>query len=477
MGAPRLRPVLWAQDRGPLCRASTCFHHQGELSSQQFRKRSDYWNAAGRASLCPPRGLQGCSHHALLLLLTHRCQGTEPAGHGRSFRICRLADSTHLPLPLSSNLTDGTVGSRWHRGIRGQQSPLECHLFRGRPPVLLARRLPWALPWVLFLLPSHPGSAESRRAQDPFCLQGISRPSHSKQPCGLLSTCWSAPSLRKQAAGAAVSSSSCLSVHDPRGRTILTPWSLAALLASPPVTFPTLPPSAPFRCSHPGPRTSSGKETQAPPPPLALAPPPAPASSRARLVSGNGSRPYSPPRPPLAPALGPAPGQTPAWLTHTCRRARLPSAVTSPLLLSRGWAARGPTCVPAAAERHPRLRLHQETGSQRGALRPSSPRLPADRAFSSRKPAAPSSGPTPSGCSSLSLLLDPCFLISRKFSLEGGELARELGTQMALKFSTCRLAKVGRGGGASPQHTVFWVAVVFGPRVSLSGCLLGMNEL
>lgn len=111
MGAPRLRPVLWAQDRGPLCRASTCFHHQGELSSQQFRKRSDYWNAAGRASLCPPRGLQGCSHHALLLLLTHRCQGTEPAGHGRSFRICRLADSTHLPLPLSSNLTDGTVGS------------------------------------------------------------------------------------------------------------------------------------------------------------------------------------------------------------------------------------------------------------------------------------------------------------------------------------------------------------------------------
>lgn len=147
MGAPRLRPLLWAQDRGPLCRASTCFHHQGELSSQQFRKRSHYWNTAGRASLCPPRGLQGCSHHALLPLLNHRSQGTEPAGLGRSFRICTLADSTHLPAPLVLQL------DRWHRGIRGQQSPLECHLFRGRPPFSWLAISPGPAPGCYFSSP------------------------------------------------------------------------------------------------------------------------------------------------------------------------------------------------------------------------------------------------------------------------------------------------------------------------------------
>lgn len=172
---PPAAPCSLGTDQGPLCRASTCSTTRGSCHPSSFGSARTIGTPLGVLLCVPSRGLQGCSHHALLPLLTHRSQGTEPAGHGPSFQICTLADSTHLPAPLVLQL------DRWHRGIRGQQSPLECHLFRGRSPVLLARRLPWALPWVLFLLPSHPGSTESRRAQDPFCLQGISRPSYSKQ--------------------------------------------------------------------------------------------------------------------------------------------------------------------------------------------------------------------------------------------------------------------------------------------------------
>lgn len=174
-GGPRLPPVLWAQTRAPSAERLLASTTRGSCHPSSFGSARTIGTPLGVLLCVPSRGLQGCSHHALLPLLTHRSQGTEPAGHGPSFQICTLADSTHLPAPLVLQL------DRWHRGIRGQQSPLECHLFRGRSPVLLARRLPWALPWVLFLLPSHPGSTESRRAQDPFCLQGISRPSYSKQ--------------------------------------------------------------------------------------------------------------------------------------------------------------------------------------------------------------------------------------------------------------------------------------------------------
>lgn len=59
----------------------------------------------------PSRGLQGCSHHALPPLLIHQSRRTEPARRGPSFQICEPADSTHLPLPSPSNLTDGPVGS------------------------------------------------------------------------------------------------------------------------------------------------------------------------------------------------------------------------------------------------------------------------------------------------------------------------------------------------------------------------------
>ena len=56
---PPAAPCSLGTDRVPLCRASTCLHHQRELSSQQFRKRGHYWNAAGSASLRPLEGITG----------------------------------------------------------------------------------------------------------------------------------------------------------------------------------------------------------------------------------------------------------------------------------------------------------------------------------------------------------------------------------------------------------------------------------
>lgn len=196
-----------------------------------------------------------------------------------------------------------------------------------------------------------------------------------------------------------------------------------------------------------------------------------PASSRARLVSRNDSLPCSSPLPPLSPALGPAPGQTPAWLTLTGRHPCSPT-------LCRDFT---PPPLPEVPPASP-LQL-SDTHVSTFTRKPEPERgcitiLPPSALIAPSPPGSqlpPALGPTPSRCPSLSLLLDPCFLVSRKFSLEGAELALELRTQTALKFSTCPLAKVGCGR-VSSQCTVFPVALVFGLHVSLSGCLPGINE-
>ena len=189
---------------------------------------------------------QGCSHHALPPLLIHQSQRTEPAGHGPSFQICALADSTHLPLPWPSNLTDGPVGSVASKApSRVTSSGAFSRLFPGSPP-------PLGPPLGAISPPPHPGSAESRGAQDPLCLQGPPLPSYSEQPCDLPSTCWSAGSLRTQAAGSPfppppvlVSMTHVGGPSDP-----LVSRCLACLTSG---DLPNTPTQPAFLCSHPGP--------------------------------------------------------------------------------------------------------------------------------------------------------------------------------------------------------------------------------
>ena len=72
---PPAAPCSLGTDQGPLCRASTCSTTRGSCHPSSFGSARTIGTPLGVLLCVPSRGLQGCSHHALLPLLTHRSQG------------------------------------------------------------------------------------------------------------------------------------------------------------------------------------------------------------------------------------------------------------------------------------------------------------------------------------------------------------------------------------------------------------------
>lgn len=130
--------------KGPLCKRLLASTTRGAVVS--FRKRSHYWNTAGRASLCPRGDYRAAPTMPLLPLLNHRSQGTEPAGLGRSFEICTLADSNALPLHILQL-------DRWHRIKDPWPAKPPRYPLPGTSPVLLARHLLGPAPGYIYSSP------------------------------------------------------------------------------------------------------------------------------------------------------------------------------------------------------------------------------------------------------------------------------------------------------------------------------------